>query len=297
MSLERLTQRATRREAEELRFLLEGAGIPCVLQPEAGTNGGPAGFLLLVRPEHLEQARRVLAEEEPPPLPAPTNRRVPLLAALALVAANVAAWVVLELAGGSEDRRTLLRLGASHAPSLARGEWWRTITAVFLHIGPRHLLTNMVALLLLGPPVAEAWGVGRGYLLYLAAGVAGNEFSFALSPRDTAKAGASGAILGLLGVLAGTRVRAIRAPGARPGRYKTWHIVAMVLAFYGFVVGTGHADHLAHVGGLLAGAALVFVVPPPGRLSPRADRLTGAASGGAALLATLVAALLAWRAA
>jgi rhomboid protease GluP len=215
---------------------------------------------------------------------------------IGLVVINVLVWIAMEGAGGSEDSDTLLRFGASRAALLAEGQWWRTVTAVFIHIGLRHLLANMVALALLGWAVLQSWGVGRFYFMYLVAGVAGNWISFALSPTASIKAGASGAILGLLGVLAATRVRAIRADirSARPSRFKTWHIIAMLVAFYGFVIGTGHVDHLAHLGGLVTGGLLAMVLPPPDTVPRQADRWLGGGLGAVSAALAGAAGLMAY---
>jgi rhomboid protease GluP len=298
MTLVELTRLPTRARAEELRFILQGAGITAVVEPRPGDNGSPL-YGVLVPEGELERARAILEEEglgvehaRPAPRSAP---RAPLYWVVGLVVANLLVWIAMEGSGGSERRQTLLRFGASHAPRLP-GEWWRTVTAVFLHIGLRHLLANMFALAILGPAVLNAWGVGRFCFLYVAAGVAGNWISFALSPTAAVKAGASGSILGLLGVLAGTRIRAIRSSTVERPRFKTWHILAMLVAFYGFVIGVGHVDHLAHLGGLVVGGLLALLLPPPGRLPPRADRRLAASLGGSAALLCVAAGLLAWRA-
>lgn len=299
MSLSELTRLPSRSRAEEAQLILQGGGVPAIIEPVPGAgNGSGPEWRVLVPDEDLRRARQILDEESigperVVPLP-PPGRRPPLYWTVGVIVANVAVWLALEGRGGSERRAVLLRFGASYAPLLRAGQWWRTVTATFLHIGLRHLLANMITLAILGPAVMEAWGVGRTYFMYLVAGVAGNWASFGISPGGAVKAGASGCILGLLGVLAGTRIRDIRARRAHPSRFKTWHIIAMLVAFYGFVVGVGHADHLAHLGGLLAGGLLAFALPRPGHLAPRADRRLATALGAAAVVLSLVAGVLAW---
>jgi rhomboid protease GluP len=294
MSLSELARFHTRRQADDLRFILEGGGVPAVIEPVpgAGNGSGPA-WAVLVPEEHLERARAILREEtpdRPKPLALPI-KSPPFYWTLGLVVVNLLVWIAMEGNGGSERRGVLLRFGASHAPRLRAGEWWRTISATFIHIGLRHLLANMFSLVILGPAVMAIWGVGRTYFLYLVAGVAGNWFSFAISPTRSVKAGASGCVLGLLGNLAGARIRGVSGDS----RFKTWHIVAMLVAFYGFVVGVGaHVDHLAHLGGLLGGGLLALALPPPGRLPARRDRLLAAMFGGVAALAAAAAGLLAY---
>ena len=294
-----------RRPAEELQFVLRGGGVPSSLV-RVGANGSGPYHAVLVPADRLDEARAILEEEGlgaarpaaaaaaealTPPPGAPGLHWV-----VGLIVINLLVWIAMEGSGGSERHDLLLRFGASHAPHLREGQWWRTVSAVFIHIGLRHLLANMITLALLGPPVLRAWRVGRFTFMYLAAGLAGNWLSFALSPTIAVKAGASGAILGLLGVLAGTRIRAIRAPESSPGasRFKVWHIIAMLVAFYGFVIGVGGTvDHLAHIGGLLAGCLLALVLPPPGR-PRRGERALEWALGGVSLLLVTGAGLAAY---
>ena len=254
-----LTRFTTRQPAEDLEFILRGSGISAVVEalPGSGNGTGPA-WRVLVPEEQLERARAIQREEEPARIAPPEApaRPPPLYWTVALMVVNLVVWIAMEGSGGSESREVLLRFGACYAPLLP-AEWWRTITATFLHIGLRHLLANMFSLAILGPAVMGIWGVGRTYIVYLAAGVAGNWLSFALAPTRAVKAGASGCVFGLLGNLAGSRIRGV---SGQSRRFKTWHVIAMLVAFYGFVVGTGNVDHLAHLGGLLTGGLLAFVL-------------------------------------
>jgi membrane associated rhomboid family serine protease len=309
VSLRELARFETEREATEVAFTLQAAGIEVELLTLPGNNGSPH-FGLQVEERDLDRATAILAEEGADELARrrarretealasaeSTARRRPLYWVVALVVANLATFIALEGRGGSERRATLLRFGASYAPALRAGEWWRTVTAVFLHIGARHLLANMISLLLFGAATLRTVGLGRFYALYLASGVAGNWVSFWLDPDLAVKAGASGAIFGMLGVLAAARIRGLRAL-AQLGlstRFKTWHVVAAVLAFLSFVVGSGPVDHAAHFGGLVGGALLTFLTPRPGRLSPRGEGILDLCLTTATVVLAATAALLAY---
>lgn len=300
-----LARFSSEQEAEGLGFTLESAGIPTrVVSVWEADRGAGWQWCLLVPPSSADRARAILAEEVPaePPAPARVAEVVPLPVAtpapprlhwvVGLMVVNLLVWIAMEGSGGSESRATLLRFGASFGPGVLSGRLWLLVTALFLHIGLKHLLANMASLAVLGPAVLKGFGLGRFYAMYLAAGLAGNLVSFALSPGPTVKAGASGAILGLLGILAGDRIREIRRPRATPSRFKTWHIAAMLVAFYGFVVGTGPADHLAHLGGLGAGIVLGLLVPRRGALHPIRERRLDRALSAGSLLLVLGAALL-----
>ncbi len=295
----------SRQEAEGLQFTLTSVGIRARIGSFFVSNGERIMLWRVTVPQgQLAEATRILEEEELPDAEQAARAEAPLTApsrlhwVVGLAVVNVLVWLAMEGSGGSETRATLLRFGSNLASLLYEGQWWRTVTAVFIHIGPKHLMANMFTLLILGPPVLRAWGVGRFYLMYIVAGVVGNWVSFGLSPSEALKAGASGAILGLLGVLAGARIRQIRSrtPAAPPSRFKTWHIVAMVIAYYGFVVGVGAtSDHLAHVGGLLAGGVAALLMPVPGSLAPRKERVLDWTLGVASVLLVVLSGLLQWR--
>jgi membrane associated rhomboid family serine protease len=84
------------------------------------------------------------------------------------------------------------------ATGVAHGDWWRLITAAFLHYGPFHLLLNMLALWWFGSLLERRIGSGRFLLLYLVSGLAGSAGALILDPT-VPTVGASGAIFGILG--------------------------------------------------------------------------------------------------
>ena len=81
---------------------------------------------------------------------------------------------------------------------VAEGEWWRLITAAFLHYGLIHLGMNMLVLWFIGPPLEEYFGHWRYLLVYLVSGLAGSAGALVASP-NALTVGASGAIWGIMG--------------------------------------------------------------------------------------------------
>jgi rhomboid protease GluP len=107
--------------------------------------------------------------------------------------------------GGSENLNTLDYLGALIPSKVWNGEWWRLLSANFLHFGLLHLSTNMLALYLLGRIVEINLGLGRYLLLYFSSGI-GSMFLFSLLSTKTGETnivlvGASAAIMGLIGAI------------------------------------------------------------------------------------------------
>jgi membrane associated rhomboid family serine protease len=127
---------------------------------------------------------------------------------------------------------------------LEHGEWYRLITAAFLHYGPIHLGMNMLALWWLGQPVEAALGRARFTLIYLVAGLAGSTGALLLSPNEVT-VGASGAIFGILGALF---ILEYHATGRLMGQATTLIVINIAFSFAVPNISIG-----GHLGGLAAG--------------------------------------------
>jgi membrane associated rhomboid family serine protease len=118
----------------------------------------------------------------------------------ALIALNVGIFLAELGLGGDVNGfgNSIYDHGFLRAHEVASGDWWRLLTAAFLHYGPIHLGLNMLALWWFGAPLEEAIGRGRYLLLYLVSGLAGSAGALLLDP-NAQTVGASGAIFGILG--------------------------------------------------------------------------------------------------
>jgi len=127
-----------------------------------------------------------------------------------LIGINVAVYIAEVATGGGVNgvgstiyEKGVLIAGRAvdshgHLIGVAEGDWWRLITAAFLHYGPFHLLLNMFALYWFGSLLEQRIGSGRFLALYLVCGLAGSAGALLWSPL-TPTVGASGAIFGILG--------------------------------------------------------------------------------------------------
>jgi membrane associated rhomboid family serine protease len=152
---------------------------------------------------------------------------------------------------------------------VGEGEWWRLVTATFLHGNLLHLGLNMLVLWLIGPPVEEYFGHARYLLLYLVSGLAGSAGALILSGgRPTV--GASGAIFGLMGAALILEWRRIYVFG---GQALGLVVVNLALTFVISGISIG-----GHIGGLIGGGlcALAFT---SFRRSPAVATLAMAAVG------------------
>ena len=187
------------------------------------------------------------------------GRRVNLVTMI-LIGINVAVYG-LELALGGTiyglgnwvyDHGVLVRnaVYANGSPAgVAHGEWWRLITAAFLHYGPFHIAMNMFSLYFAGSILEQMIGRWRFALLYLVSGLAGSAGALYLSPNG-ATAGASGAIFGVLG---GLLILERRGNIATGGQVLGLIVLNLVITFAipGISVG-------GHLGGLIAGIVLML---------------------------------------
>lgn len=152
---------------------------------------------------------------------------------------------------------------------VAEGEWWRLVTAAFLHYGPLHLGMNMLVLWLLGQGVETYFGHARYALLYLVAGLAGSAGALVWSP-NALTVGASGAIWGIMGAALVLERRRIYVFG---GQAMGLLVLNLVITF--LIPGISRGGH---IGGLIGGAlaALAFTSL---RRSPALATLSVAAIG------------------
>lgn len=123
---------------------------------------------------------------------------------ITLIAINVLVFLIESMVGESESTATALKFGAIYMPKIKEGQWYRFLTACFVHFGYEHLAGNMLALFAIGPYVEGFFGHVRFTILYILAGLSGSGFVYLMEQRSgdyNITAGASGAIFGLFGVL------------------------------------------------------------------------------------------------
>ncbi|MBZ5633149.1 MAG: rhomboid family intramembrane serine protease [Acidobacteriia bacterium] len=160
---------------------------------------------------------------------------------------------------GDPSMQTLVDFGAKYAPFIFyRGEWWRLITAAFLHGGLLHILMNSWVLFDLGPQVNQAFGTPRFLSIYFVSSVTGFLASLYWSPAVSI--GASAGLCGLIGAMIafGTRERSAFGSALRR-QYVQWMIYLLI---FGLVI--PNVDNSAHLGGLAGGFVVAYLAGTPG---------------------------------
>jgi membrane associated rhomboid family serine protease len=141
--------------------------------------------------------------------------------------------------------------GQLSAVGVAHGEWWRLVTAAFLHYGPFHLAVNMYSLFFAGTLLEQVIGRWRFALLYIGSGIAGSAGALALSPGSVT-VGASGAIFGILGALFVLERRGNIATGGQ--------IAGLIVLNLIFTFAISNISVGGHLGGLIAGVILMWLL-------------------------------------
>ena len=159
---------------------------------------------------------------------------------------------------------------------VANGEWWRLISAMFLHYGPIHLGLNMLSLYFVGSVLEQVIGRWRYLLLYFVAGLAGSAGALVVTPNSPT-AGASGAIFGVLGGLLILERRGHIGTGGQG-----LGLIVLNLVFTFAIPGISIGGHL---GGLAAGIVLMLAFAR----FPRSWQMSVAAAAVVAAAALIVA--------
>ncbi|MCL2377562.1 MAG: rhomboid family intramembrane serine protease [Defluviitaleaceae bacterium] len=223
-----------------IRGLIEKARAEAV--KTVGEHGG----------QGLAESRGSFSEQMPPGKKwvatyAQPVRRVPLMTYL-FVGINGIVLLLMYMAGYPADMWVPARFGAIvPALILEQGEWYRLFTAMFIHFGLAHFLTNVMGLVIFGTRVERYFGRLAFCLSYIFTGLMGSVFSLYFT-RGYA-AGASGAVYGLIGVIfAYTRIT------GRSIELMNWYIM-FLFAGMGIAMGfmTDGVDNFGHLGGLVGG--------------------------------------------
>lgn len=239
-------------------------------------------------PEHSGRPQGVQKITRPAQRTMTTNWRRANAVTMALIAINVVVYLAELAAGGTVDgtNNWIFDHGAlftsgllnGHPAGVAHGDWWRVVSAMFLHYGPIHLALNMYSLYYAGTLLEHLIGRWRFALLYFASGIAGSAGALLWSP-NAITVGASGAIFGILG---GLFVLERRRHIATGGQIAGLIVLNLVFTF-------GLASFISvggHVGGLIAGVVLMWLMLQ--------FRTSMAYSVGSAVAIVVVAALIAY---
>ncbi|HET6165315.1 MAG TPA: rhomboid family intramembrane serine protease [Marmoricola sp.] len=195
----------------------------------------------------------------------------PTLITSILLGINIAVWLAISADGGSDSviasKLAIIPNWTVLAPhggtptivdGVAHGAWWQVLTSTFTHIQVFHIVLNMVALYMFGPPLEHILGRLRFLALYVVSGITGSAGVVLFSNAHGMTVGASGAIFGLLGASA---VVAFKSGGDFQGLLTLLAINLVITFTVPMISWQGHLGGL--LGGALVGAGMVYA--PRGR--------------------------------
>jgi rhomboid protease GluP len=266
----------TRQLALDWSLVLMSQGIAStILRPEDGDGWG-----LLVERADYTQALRTLRQYQVENHGWPWRQAMPW-PALTFDWRGLG-WTMLlamfYLASGPDTR--MRANGVMDTTAVTAGQWWRIFTAMQLHADLGHLLSNLsIGTLLLGIVMAR-YGAGLGLLAAYLAGAGGNVLSLLLNPQSFNGLGASGMVMGALGMFAAQSLSFSKL------RHKPWKYVIgggaagmMLFLLFGL---SPNSDILAHFGGFVSGSilgALLLLIPNRLIRTAKLDLLAGFALG------------------
>ncbi|MFG2355007.1 rhomboid family intramembrane serine protease [Streptomyces sp. NPDC048521] len=180
----------------------------------------------------------------------------PRLVTKLLIGINLALFLVQLSVGDSFTNRFEL-IGQAYAPplngvqGLAEGQYYRMLTAMFLHGGYAHIAFNMLSLWWIGGPLEAALGRARYLILYFVSGLAGSALSYLIAAPNQPSLGASGAIFGLFGATAVLMRRL---------NYDMRPVIALLVINLIITFGFSNISWQAHIGGLVAGVVTGYAM-------------------------------------
>ncbi len=196
---------------------------------------------------------------------------------MGLLGINVVVYLLQMATDGNVN--SVFQLGAMQGFAVADGEYWRLLTAAFLHAGILHIAFNMYALYLFGPFVERALGTTRFVIAYVTMAVASSVFVYWLTEPQVATIGASGAIFGLFGL---ALVLLIRLRQDVRG-------LLVLLAINAFISLQGNISWQGHLGGFVTGTLLGVALAYPPRERRAAVQLVAFALTWLAIVVAVVA--------
>lgn len=267
----------SKRQAMDWSLALVSQGIECIID-----QGEETGWCLIVDEDDHERALGIIQQYQLENFRWPWQQKI-FRQEISFDWGSLA-WVILMcLFFWLSERSVNFRdAGVMNSEAVSHGEWWRLFTAVSLHADAGHLASNAgIGFVLLGLAMGR-FGTGVGLLAAYLAGAGGNVASWLLYPHSHQSLGASGMVMGCLGLLAAQSVSWLKRDA---NSLKS--VVAgltgglMLFVLMGLSPGT---DVAAHFGGFLAGVVLGAMLA----FAPRLGRSTLANILAGALFSVLV---------
>lgn len=181
-----------------------------------------------------------------------------------LINLNLIVFILMAISGVNilmPDQESLIWWGANFQPLTYEGQWWRLLSACFVHIGILHLIVNIYALLYIGLILEPILGKTRFLAAYLISGISSSMTSLWWNEWSVS-AGASGAIFGLCGVFLALLTARFLAKPIQKAQWASILIFVVYNLLSGLSPSSTSIDNAAHMGGLLSGLIIGYAFIP-----------------------------------
>lgn len=179
---------------------------------------------------------------------------------IGMIVLNVLVFLVMEFLGSTYDASFVAKYGGMYPTLVSRKhQWWRLLTAGFIHFGASHLINNMVILYAIGERLERSVGTIRMLVIYMVSLLGGSLCSYGmmlLTGDYAVSAGASGAVYGIIG---GFLWILILHRGHLEGISARRMVLSIILMIY-FGFSSGGIDNWAHIGGLISGFLVTAIL-------------------------------------
>lgn len=191
----------------------------------------------------------------------------------ALIAANVLAFAIETMFGGSTNMDALDRLGTLIPGAVLAGQWWRVLTSIFLHYGMLHLGMNMLGLYYLGPFVEQSLRRAKFIVIYFASGLGSMLVIVALTVSglidNGSTLGASGCIMGLVGATGAVLFQLWRRQRSRVALQRLYRVILIVALQILFDISTPEVSFTGHFAGTIIGFLVALLLENHGDTESR----------------------------
>jgi rhomboid protease GluP len=191
-------------------------------------------------------------------------------ATIAIITMNIGLFLVTMLASSKVgEGEALVRYGAAYLPAVVGGQWWRLITAGFLHGGLMHIGFNMWAMMDVGRHSEEVYGPKRMVVIYILSTMGG--FGLSMLRGTPLTVGASAGLCGLVGAMIAVGFRHQWSDEAARIKafYVRWAIYILIMGLRPFF----RVDNAAHIGGLASGFVVGYIAGTPRLGRPAIERV------------------------
>lgn len=235
---------------EELTLVLSSSSIPH--QTEVTEDG----WVIYVHESDLERARQILSkyEEENQGWTSKITSKQHYKNTFSGLVIALLLFVIYLIMRMKNAEAIWVQIGNASAEQITRGEWWRAVTALFIHGDNLHILSNVICCLIFCSAVCSYYGFGLGWLLILLSGIGGNIITAFIYGTNHYSIGASTAIFGAVGLLGAWKFASVRKHPLF--RKRAWVYIVVVIALLAFLGVGNNVDLAAHITGGVTGCIL-----------------------------------------